>query len=348
MSSYPSEGVEYILSVSEPQAGEFTSLLAQVKDPLGRIISMRGHINGNYVYPDNYRLMDSDSYCYKFNSLPPYNKITLEIYEGDDFKGAPVADPTLWLSAKSLNFVFVDLTHTSLGKPLHPGAIEDTSYQDIIGKYRDEWELHKIPFTVLPYADEDLNFPTDGDFDGDGLSNLDEVLFYSSSPLYPTVSLSLHKGMNLFFMPSIVEMPNIVHKSHISYQVYSYDRASGIWGDQSVLNFMESHTFNAIYSHGPGMLYLDLKELTCPILHLIGFLDPTSPHTLPQGLFDPDHFTSNLSAFEILADPELSHIKTLSTCDPQDGTWGSNYRFFGSPAGEKIRLTPYEVYDLTK
>jgi hypothetical protein len=343
-SSYPPEGVEYILSVCDPQAVEITSLQIEITDPWLRVFRVRVENGNKYIRTNNYLLEPPDTYFYKFSNLKPHIPYTIKIYEGNSFNGVPIKEIKIeYLEPKNLNEIQVPIDIPPVG-----GI---SRYEDIIEGYKVECEI--INITPLPFGDLDPNFPLQGDYDGDQISNCDEVLFYLSHPCYPTIPLSLHKGINLFYFPSIGEWPNIIQKNQPSYTLYHYYPSLKKWQEHP--NLLKKNTFNAIYASEAGVLYLTLFGLTHPILRLKGFLNPGYlPHDpnpldfLNNDLFEPNHFDPIGSILKILDNSYFQEIGTISGQGILNGTWKSNYRLFGIPAGKDTCLKPYEVYVITQ
>ncbi|MGA1795420.1 MAG: C13 family peptidase [bacterium] len=358
-STYPPEGVEYIIGILDPQAEKHTTLLVEVIDPAAdRVPGVRCQRVGgiDFVYPNNYRFASPDRYYYKFNGRTEYENLLIQIFEGTDFLGDPI-ETTAKLIPDSLNKITMDLSDSNCMFDTNtiPLMLEDTSYmeeiehyQDIIGHPQYQGDANH-PWLSLNTSQD---FSPNGDFDGDQISNLDEVLFFQSSPIYPTVTAPLNKGINLFYLPSIVEMPNIISNRYISYQVLWFDPDSGTWVAPYLSSeHMKSNTFNAIYASGKGTLSLDLTELNNPILSLKGFLksgyskDKTfDPNYMETRLFDLNHFFTDTSSLDILVKPDLWEIESIRMRNNERGTWETSYRFFERPAGVNHGLKPYEVY----
>ena len=239
-STYPPEGVEYILGITDPRAEKFTNLLVEVIDPIQeREPGVRCLISGNtsFIGFDKYLQRSPGQHLYRFNEqLVPYTSVLIQVYEGTECIGDPLAETTAWLLKDSLNTVLIDLTGQ-----IPPNIIprpHDTSYDEEIKVYPQiitngeyTWDVNN----PLPFGDMDPNFLPYRDFDGDNISNLKEALFYRSSPIYPTIVIPLHKGMNLFYLPSVVQVSNIISTDDNDYPVYRYKANSMTWEEPPFL-----------------------------------------------------------------------------------------------------------------
>ncbi|MGA1863985.1 MAG: C13 family peptidase [bacterium] len=349
-SNCPQEGVEYILGISDLKGEMLTSLLLRLKGAIERGFSVIGGMKiidrMEYVFPDHTNIIYPDTHCYKFNGIPP-KQITINVYE--DSNPESIAETSVLLLPRYLNEVTIDLTGSiSTVRFQTAKDPEETDYYDVIEQY-----LQPLP-SNLPYGDMDSNFNPEGDYDGDLLTNCEEVLHYGSHAQYPTIPLPLHRGVNLFYFPVIYESFNIV--TNDTTQVFHYNSNSKRWDEES-WDFGSENAFNAIYTSRAGMLYLDLREVSGPVLYLRGFLlpgytpDAPDPYEyLDANLFDPGHFGPGSSGFKILDHDDYSQVETISSQNSRNGAWKSSYRFFGRPSGNDTCFYsfPYDVHVIHK
>jgi hypothetical protein len=349
-SNSPPEGVEYILGISDLKGEMLTSLLLRLKGAIERDFSVRGGMKiidrMEYVFPDHSNIIYPDTHCYKFNGLPT-QQITINVYENSNPES--LAETSVLLLPRYLNEVTIDLTGSASPVRFQTAKNpEETDYYDVIGQY-----LQPLP-SNLPYGDMDPNFVPEDDYDGDLLTNCEEVLLYGSHAQYPTIPLPLHKGVNLFYFPEIYESFNIVPNDTV--QIFRYNSDSKRWNEES-RDFGLENTFNAIHTSRAGMLYLDLREVTGPVLYLRGFLlpgytsDAPDPYEyLDANLFDPDHFGPGSSGFKVLGNDDFSQIETISSQNSRNGAWNSSYRFFGRPSGNDTYFysCPYGIHVIHK
>lgn len=310
----------------------------------GEIISYISDIN-EYVFPDHSNIIYPDTHCYKFNGLPQSQYIMIRIYEGSDL----LAEKTVYLLSGFLNLATIDLSDPNSHYNIQTETdLEETGYSSIIDSY-----LRPLP-SNLPYGDMDPDFKIQDDYDGDLFSNIEEVLQYGSHAQYPTIPLSLHKGINIFYFPLIHETLNIVPKDNV--QVFYYNLNSDRWNEIPWDSGIEN-TFNAIHTFRAGMFYLDLRGLTGPVLHLRGFLlpgytsdEPDPYEYLDDNLFDPGHFGSDSSCFKIFNHEDFAQIETISSRNFRSGAWKSGYRFFGSASGADTFFSscPYDIHVIHK
>jgi hypothetical protein len=352
-SNCPPEGVEYILGISDPDAMMLTSLLVRVKGDIARDFSVRGEMKTfgirKDLFPDHSNIIYPDTHCYKFNGLPESQVILVRVYEGRASASSFLAERNVYLLPRFLNEVTIDLSDPNFPDPVQTRRpFEETGYYEIIESY-----LKPLP-SNLPYGDMDPDFFPEDDYDGDLLNNIEEALFYGSHAQYPTIPLSLHKGINLFYFPSIYEVLNIVPNDVA--QVFHYNTNSETWNERS-LDFGLENTFNAIHASGAGMLYLDLRTASNPVLHLKGFSRPGykpdehDPYEyLDANLFDPCHFGPEGSGYKILNHNDFNEIEAISSRNFRNGAWKSSYRFFGRTSGEDTHFysCPYDIHLIHK
>jgi len=344
-SPYSQGGVEYIVSVMEPEAQELTSLLVRVKSTgtgaycvMGRVMS-----TGEYISPTIRRHVSPDTIAFKFNNVKRDEYITLLVYEGNAPAGDPVAEATVYLEARMLNEVTIDLT--DLPPPdrnLTACGIEETEYSDVIEDYISQG----LPATLR--GDMDPNFRPEGDYDGDMIPNCDEVLLYGTTPCSPTIPLALHGGINPFYFPSVdgvLNMPGL----QTGFRVFYYAPVSGTWMEETY-GMAHPNAFNALEVPQSGMLFLELNDPLCPVVYLRGFVrqgytpqTPSAPDFIETDLFDPGNLLQHSTTTDLLRSPGLRDIETINSFDSRKGSWSSAYRFFGRVSGKNVPLDPYEV-----
>ena len=348
-SSYPQEGVEYIIGINDPGAADLTELKVEVKDNIDRALYIKGQmaINGVdiEVIPNISIIKYPDNHCFTFTGLPSYQTITIKVYEKGGSGSDPLAEKTVGLFPRSLNYTDIDLTSSSSPETFSVArGPEETGYYDMVPPL-------VLP-SKLPYGDMDPNFFPEDDFDGDLVSNFDELLFYGTHAQYPTLTIPLHKGLNLFYFPTIFFNLCIIPEDNA--EVFHYDMDCNSWGAESDKTG-QSNTFNAIRTNASGMLYLDLREISTPVIYLKGFIRPgyTPESSYPNEyldtqLLDPSHLDPNCSTFEILNHPDFDEIESVSSRSFCSGAWCSSYRFFGRPGGKDTRFCPYDIHVLQK
>jgi hypothetical protein len=125
--------------------------------------------------------------------------------------------------------------------------------------------------------------------------------------------------MNLYYFPSISDIPIIItNNKSSSLFYYYYDPLSQSWKSRDP--FLKPNHFNAIYTSEPGSLYLNLRnENRKPVLFLKEFSDPYYPAPVcsnpadcfNQDLFNPNYFDPNASILTVLDNPNLTNITYL-------------------------------------
>ena len=162
----------------------------------------------------------------------------------------PKGQITIKLLCRGLNEVII--TYDELNNLINtnettiPKIKKETAYHKKIQAIISELDPNK----TLPFGDMDPNFMPKGDYDGDGICNCDEVMVYKSCPDYPTITLPLSKGLNLFYFPSVVTKVSD-NAQNIINQIYYYEPFTKTW-EKAYLNFLVPKHFNAIDASEQG------------------------------------------------------------------------------------------------
>ncbi|MGA1874423.1 MAG: hypothetical protein ACMUIA_02325 [bacterium] len=179
-----------------------------------------------------------------------------------------------------------------------------------------------------------LNLPDDlspdGDYDGDRLSNREEILLYLTHPGLITLPLLLTGGLNLFYFPSVVDSLNMIPDDPNSHQLCSHNPFTGCWGKEDLL---KRGRFNAFYAGSPAVLFVNLRsDNQRPVLCLRGFGDRAFDQKTMNGLMkimirdlfdlEPDDFEFDQ---QIMADLLNVIIQDLYGLDPSDFEPGESY-----------------------
>ena len=232
-SSYPPEGVAYILSVIDPRAGVYVPSNVIVIDPCKTRIddlSVYTHArrsDGSSIFiPPGIGVPigpDNDKRQFKFNDSTPYEDTAIEVYyKGGLIYSQPPEDKVVFGESNPNNTVEISIIATCNYTPPPPPAYT---------KWIKSWKESIGTAVYLPDADKNLNFPPSGNYEGDKMSNFEEYLA-QSSPIHPTVPLPLHKGINLCYLAEILESarkPHTIPDNVIETPLYYYDPARLTW-----------------------------------------------------------------------------------------------------------------------
>ncbi|MGA1863610.1 MAG: C13 family peptidase [bacterium] len=375
VSSYPSGGVEYILSVTDPQAGEKVPSIVYVIDPCtARLfdLSVRIKIDDKYyIMPCISEFVYPDTYLFYFNDSEPHDKVTIEVYD----KSGVIQDPN------EVDFMESSTNEKTIVLPgddcdpnrWHPPEL---TYEEWANNWKIIIDPNANPF---PEGDNDPNLPREGDYEGDGIINFMEY-HLATSPINHTVSLPLYKGVNIYYLPEIYEVNPIVTpgtvllkpyyaydqdkdawyycdpNKHFQKICYYYDPNENIWVEESNCSVFSlglvMHTFNAIKAEIGGEFYLSLLDTLSPILYLKGFSCPwscdgiNSSHCCGEELFNPDEFTHGKEIKKVLTN--IGQIETISCPNEKTGRVNSTYRFFGKSASDNLNVKPGAIYIIYK
>lgn len=241
--------------------------------------------------------------------------------------------------------------------PTPPDPCEEEMEQ-----YRTQCKNYPGSTHCLPSGDCNCDLPLEGDYEGDydgnGLTNQEEVCFYNTSPLLPTIILPLSRGMHLLYLPSILDKRNIITKVHTSssYNVYYYDPTVTNWKKHEGKILSKSKHFYALDCPEPALLCLDLKPGNSePVLYFDGCSGPDF-HTLQslsdsepdQELLDAGCFSPDMSTHKILSNPDCFSIEMINGQNPRGDRWESSYCLFGKPSGQDFNIQPYAAYIVTR
>ncbi len=378
-SSYHPEGVSYILSVKDDQAQEYTVLEVTVIDRNQECrlrrhsLSVRMIDGGKPNRPDIKEWRGHEVCSFKFNNCI---NTTVDLQVTNNLNGDVIKTiEDVSLSKSSLNRITIDISSIPCGSP---GSLPKSGGYNI---RKEIWQKAIQDGGGNPGGDGDTDFPPDGDYDGDNISNYGEFCLKTSG-IYPTVFLPLCEGKNLYYFPDIyARAPNVVPSNALispyyfyrqgeeawcycpldvdiyKRQRYYYDTKDGKWYWNDGITYcgdtreaMRSQTYNAVDVSTGGVLYLDLINISS-ILYLRGFSYPSRNKAHYSGqdaeLLNTDVFyQESMKTQKALT--TLEQVEGIRTLDRLTGKIDSTYRFFTELAGNDTYIDQNRVYIIDK
>jgi hypothetical protein len=172
--------------------------------------------------------------------------------------------------------------------------------------------------------------------------NIGWITFPDSA--YREIRLPLRNGFNLFYFPTIYKKPFTAEDKKIIEKLYHALPAHKTWEENSY-NLMKPDSLNAIYASGAGILYLDLKDESYPIVNFCGFIDAQTASSevsdpnqcIDETIFDlAAYIDPNGSTLEIMKN--FTDIESITGQHSRSGKQEASYRFFGERCGKNVDL----------